>query len=73
MLAKMDIEGAYRIIPVHPEDRGLLGVKWKRALFFDECLPFGLRSAPQIFFSSGRYLAMGLPTERSILGRPLFG
>ena len=46
---KMDIESAYWIIPVHPEDRALLGVKWKGELIFDECLPFGLRSAPKIF------------------------
>ena len=47
--AKMDIESTYWIIPVHLKDRPLLGVKWKGALFFDQCLPFRLRSAPKIF------------------------
>jgi hypothetical protein len=49
LLAKMDIESAYRIIPVHPQDRSLLGMQWKGGIFFDTRLPFGLRSAPKIF------------------------
>lgn len=36
-------------IPIHPEDRFLLGMS-KRSLFYlDLALPFGLRSAPFIF------------------------
>ena len=49
LLAKMDIESAYRIIPVHLEDRPLLGMQWEGGIFFDTRLPFGLRSAPKIF------------------------
>ena len=49
LLAKMDIEGAYRMVPVHPGDRPLLGMQWKGELYFDTRLPFGLRSAPKIF------------------------
>lgn len=48
-LAKFDIESAFRIIPVHPDDRKLLGMEWKGKLFVDTALPFGLRSAPKIF------------------------
>ena len=48
-LAKLDVADAYRIIPVHPEDRSLLGMRWKGRLFIDTALPFGLRSAPKIF------------------------
>ena len=48
-LAKIDIKSAYRIIPIHPEDRHLLGMKWEGSLYLDACLPFGLRSAPKIF------------------------
>ena len=51
MLAKVDIKSAYRIIPVHPEDRLLLGMRWREALYVDSALPFGLRSAPKIFNS----------------------
>ena len=49
MLAKMDIKQAYRNIPVHLEDRALLGMKWQERAFADKVLPFGLRSAPIIF------------------------
>ena len=49
LLAKMDIDSAYRNIPVHPADRPLLGMRWKGSIFFDTQLPFGLRSAPKIF------------------------
>jgi hypothetical protein len=28
-LAKFDIENAYRNVPVHPEDRSLLGMAWR--------------------------------------------
>lgn len=45
-LAKLDIESAYRKIPVHPGDRQLLAVQWAGQ---NTRLPFGLRSAPKIF------------------------
>ena len=48
-LAKVDIRSAYRLVPVHPEDRWLLGMQWEGSLFVDTALPFGLRSAPKIF------------------------
>ena len=46
-LAKVDIKSAYRIVPVHSEDRALLGMLWDGALYVDSVLPFG--SAPKIF------------------------
>ena len=49
LMAKVDIKSAYRAIPVHPDDRALLGMVWKGQLFIDKALPFGLRSAPIIF------------------------
>lgn len=51
LMAKFDVESAYRNIPVHTEDRYLLGMKWKGYYFIDMALPFGLRSAPFIFSS----------------------
>ena len=48
-LAKMDIKQAYRIVPIHPQDRLLLGMRWEEAIYIDKTLPFGLRSAPLIF------------------------
>ena len=49
LMAKVDIEKAYRIVPIRPEDRYLLGMKWRNKYFVDLALPFGLRSAPGIF------------------------
>ena len=48
-LAKIDIKQAYRNVPVHPEDRHLLGMAWNDEIYLDKVLPFGLRSAPIIF------------------------
>eukprot|EP00731_Ephydatia_muelleri_P018367 Em0011g407a len=48
-MSKVDIRSAYRTVPVHPEDRWLLGMEWDGQLFVDTVLPFGLRSAPKIF------------------------
>jgi hypothetical protein len=49
LLAKVDIESVYRLVPVHPSDRPLQAMQWDSALFVDPMLPFGLRSAPKIF------------------------
>ena len=57
MLAKIDLHQAYRIIPVHPDDHTLLGIKWNQDTFVDTALPFGLRSAPKIFSAFADALA----------------
>ncbi len=49
LMAKIDIKSAYRIVPIHPDDRWLLGMTWEGHVFVDATLPFGLRSAPKIF------------------------
>ena len=49
LLAKLDIESAYCLVPIHPRDRLLLGMEWKGQLYVDGALPFGLRSAPKLF------------------------
>ena len=48
ILAKMDIEQAYRMVPIHPQDCRLLGMRWEGKVYVDKTLPFGLRSAPII-------------------------
>ena len=45
-MVKVDIESAYRTIPVYPTDWLLLGMWWKEKMYMDTALPFGLRSAP---------------------------
>ena len=48
-LAKIDIRNAFRLLPVHPADRHMLGMRWNNQVYIDTCLPFGLRSAPKLF------------------------
>ena len=48
-LAKVDVEQAYRNVPIHKDDRVLLGMEWEGERFMDTTLPFGLRSAPKVF------------------------
>jgi len=45
MLAKLDVKSAFRLLPVHPADRHLLGMKWRGNVYIDHCIPFGHRSA----------------------------
>ena len=49
LMAKIDIESAYRLIPVHPHDRPVQAMRWNEDIYVDSMLPFGLRSAPKIF------------------------
>ncbi|XP_033730175.1 uncharacterized protein LOC117319492 [Pecten maximus] len=48
-LAKTDIESAFRIVPIHPDDRKMLGLQWEGKLYFDKCLPMGLSESCKIF------------------------
>ena len=48
-LAKVDIEAAFRIIPVCPADRPLLGFRWRDQFYMDAVLPMGCSSSCQIF------------------------
>jgi len=57
LVAKFDLKAAYRHIPVHPDDRRLLGMEWKGGLYLETMLPFGLRSAPVIFNAVAEALA----------------
>ena len=57
LLAKVDIKSAFRLLPVHPADRHLLVMRWKKQLYIDTCLPFGLRSAPKLFNILADFLA----------------
>lgn len=41
LLAKADIESAFRLLPVHPDCFHLLGCYFQGSYFFDMCLPMG--------------------------------
>ena len=57
LMVKFDLKTAYRQIPVHPDDRWLLGLSWQNELYIYTTLPFGLRSVPMIFSAVANGLA----------------
>jgi len=48
-LAKTDIQSAFRIIPVHPNDHHLLGFYLNDGYYYDRCLPMGCSTSCAIF------------------------
>ena len=48
-LIKLDVEAAYKQVPVRPEDWPLLGFKWEGKWYYERVLPFGLRSSCRIW------------------------
>lgn len=51
LMAKCDIEDAFRLVPIHPTDYHLLGFTWNNLFYYDRCLPMGASSSCQIFES----------------------
>ena len=49
LLSKIDIQSAFRLLPVKPAEWYMLGMRWLNAYFIDCHLPFGCRSSPFIF------------------------
>ena len=56
-LMKVDLKNAYRMGPIHPQDHHLLGITWQEGTYVDRALPYGLRSAPNIFSAVANMLA----------------
>ena len=53
-MAKTDVKSAFRIVPIHPEDFHLLGMKLDGLYFYETTLPMGCSMSCAIFeaFSS---------------------
>ena len=66
LMAKFDIECAYRNIPIIPQERYLLGMSWRDQFYVDLALPFDLRSAPYIFNSVAEVVEWILQNNYSI-------
>lgn len=49
LLIKDDLKSVYCIVPIHPADRHLLGIRWNGQVYMDQPLPYGLRSTPKLF------------------------
>lgn len=54
LLAKADMEAAFRLLPVHLDSMHLLGCRWQGSYFVDRCLPMGCSISGTLFeaFSS---------------------
>ena len=50
-LSKADITDAFKIVPIHPSQWHLFGVRWEQKYYFAVRLTFGCRSSPCIFNS----------------------
>ena len=48
-LGKTDIKSAFCLVPLHPSEYHLLGMKNLEKCYVDKCLPFGMVSSCQIF------------------------
>jgi hypothetical protein len=66
LMAKADLQAAFRMIPVHPEDWDRLGIYWQSQYYIDTRLPFGLRSAPFLFNQYAEALLWVLQNQYSI-------
>ena len=49
LLSKVDIRAAFKLIPVRPDQRRLLGFRWNGQYFYQTAISFGSRSSPRIF------------------------
>ena len=54
LMSKTDIEKAFRLIPIRNDEHHLLGFSFLGSVYYDTCLPMGLKSSCKIFetFSS---------------------
>ena len=62
-MAKLDLNAAYRHVPVHPDDQSLLTIRWGGTTFLDTTLSFGLCSAPKLFTAMSDGLAWCMVCE----------
>ena len=40
-----DVKNAFRIIPIHRDDYGLLGMQWRGLYYYARCMPMGCSSS----------------------------
>ncbi|XP_077778980.1 uncharacterized protein LOC144326307 [Podarcis muralis] len=60
LLAKCDIESAFRLLPVHPEDFRWLGFKFEGVYFVDKAMPMGCSVACAAFEAFSTFLDWAL-------------
>ncbi|XP_077783928.1 uncharacterized protein LOC144327573 [Podarcis muralis] len=68
LLAKCDIESAFRLLPVHPEDFWLLGFQFEGKYYFDKAMPMGCSIACAAFESFSTFLEWALKAKTGLDG-----
>ena len=58
-LVKLDIESAFRLLPIHPDDFSLLGMQHQGYYYVDKALPFGCSSSCALFEKFSTFLEWG--------------
>ena len=56
LMAKTDIKSAFRLLPVHPDDFELLGIKVAGRYYVDKALPMGASCSPALFEKFSTFL-----------------
>ena len=51
-MAKMDVQSAYHIGPIHPSQPNLLGFKWRDNYHYDKYLPMYMAESCAVFLSA---------------------
>ncbi|XP_060127970.1 uncharacterized protein LOC132591759 [Zootoca vivipara] len=68
LLAKCDIESAFRLLPIHPSDFWLLGFQFEGAFYFDKAMPMGCSVACAAFESFSTFLEWALRFRTGLEG-----
>ncbi|KDN36470.1 hypothetical protein RSAG8_10808, partial [Rhizoctonia solani AG-8 WAC10335] len=55
--ATLDVDAAYRHMPIHPEDQPHIVIMWNDQVWLDHCAPFGASSSNGIFGCCGDAMA----------------
>ena len=63
LMAKSDIESAFRLLPVNPSDFELLGMKLDGLFYVDKALPMGASCSPALFETFSSFLEWVVKTE----------
>jgi hypothetical protein len=56
LLCKMDLSNAFRLLPIHPSDFCLLGMRIDDKYYIDKCMPFGCSLACSTFEKLSSFL-----------------
>jgi hypothetical protein len=56
-VATLDVDAAYRQMPVHPDNQVHMVVAWEGKVWLDHCVPFGATSSNGIFGHCGDAMA----------------